>query len=67
MGDTLKVSMQVQEMTASATFDRVEKSGIARRFVGCLAVGGAAASDGIRNCELQPTLYHQLHEVWVGA
>jgi len=41
MGGTLKVSMQVQEMTDPATFDWVEKSNIARHVVEYLTVTGA--------------------------
>lgn len=41
MGGTLKVSMQVQEMTDPATFDWVEKSNISRHVVEYLTVTGA--------------------------
>ncbi len=41
MGGTLRVSMQVQEMTDPATFDWVEKSNVARHIVEYLTVTGA--------------------------
>jgi peptide/nickel transport system substrate-binding protein len=41
MGGTLRISMQVQEMTDPATFDWVEKSNIARHIVEYMTVTGA--------------------------
>lgn len=41
MGGTLRVSMQVQEMTDPATFDWVEKSNVARHIVEYLTITGA--------------------------